>query len=219
MSKQVGKAIFSASVTKKLNNKMSEEIRKSVLGNSAMKKEIQKVFQQANRRAQNIEKSGVASPAYQALVLEGRTGYSKFSISGINISTEYGWQQAKYEYAKAIEYLNNPTSSATGARQYIKYLANKNKYPVENVNKAVQKLLSTDFINNGTIPFMSFYSNIKDNFMKDSENENNAMNKSANELANEMEKNLNDYIKQTVDDVHKGTDILANELKNAFKFK
>ena len=66
---------------------------------------------------------------------------------------------------------------------------------------------------------MNFYSTIKDNFMKDSENENNAMNKSANDLANEMEKNLNDYIKQTVDDVHKGTDILANELKNAFKFK
>ena len=74
MSKNIGKAIFSASVTKKLNNKMSDDIRKSVLGNSVMKKEMLKVFQQANRRAQNIEKSGVASPAYQALILEGRTG-------------------------------------------------------------------------------------------------------------------------------------------------
>ena len=135
MSKQVGKAIFSANVTKKLNNKMSEEIRKSVLGNSAMKEEMKRIFQQANRRAQNIEKSGVASPAYQALILEGRTGYSKFNISGVDISTEYGWQQAKYEYSKAIEYLNNPTSSATGARQYIKYLANKKNNELLYINK------------------------------------------------------------------------------------
>lgn len=211
------KSIFSISVTTKLDKKVEENIRKSIIGSSSMKKTMQKVFQQANRRAQNIEKSGVASPAYQALILEGRQGYSKFSISGLDINNEQQWARAKYEYSKAIEYLNNPTSSATGARQYIKHLSKKYNKPINIVNNALLSGTQTSFIGD-KLPIMNYKSMI-DSYLRDSSNELDNINQNAEKLADELEKNVQNATDEVMNELQKASDIIQNSLENAFKFK
>ena len=69
----------------------------------------------ANRRIQNIERSGQLSPAVQALNKGDVKRFTKFSMKG-------DWNTLKIEYGKAISFLRQPTSTVQGARQYGQYL-------------------------------------------------------------------------------------------------
>ena len=74
-------SIFSKSVIKAINKPFSEMIRAAALGSPELKREINKTLQQANRRIQNIQKAGLASPAVKAVIAEkGKKDYTYFSI-------------------------------------------------------------------------------------------------------------------------------------------
>lgn len=96
--------------------KIKEEILQSLETSKEMRKEIARVFQVANRRIQNIESKGLLSPALAALNKGDITGYSKFKMSGQT------WDELKLEYAKAVGFLKQPTSTATGTREYNNHL-------------------------------------------------------------------------------------------------
>src|SRR5699024_10251159 len=110
---------FSATVTKGLKNKLKKDIINSIEGSKETRAEIRRVFQQANRRIQNIEKAGVFSPAVASLGKGDVKGYSKFSVKGFG-NTGNDWKTLKKEYAKAISFLNQPTSMLSGAREFEK---------------------------------------------------------------------------------------------------
>lgn len=213
----MAKAIFSVSITSKLNLDLRKDIRESIIGSKEMASEIKRVLQMANRRAQNIEKSGVVSPAYQSLVLEGRQGYSKFKITGLDINNENQWQQAKYEYSKAIEYLNNPTSSSTGAKQYINHIAKKYDVPKEQASNILRMSTSTEFRNN-KIPLMNYRAMI-DTFMTDSENESKSMEQNAQQHAQQLENQVVQMTEQVQNEVDNLTDYLNGLFTNSFKIK
>lgn len=80
-----------------------------------LKKEIARVFQQANRRIQNVENSGIVSPAVVALNKGDIKGFTKFSM-------KHDWNELKIEYSKAISFLQQPTSTASGAKEYARHL-------------------------------------------------------------------------------------------------
>lgn len=80
-----------------------------------LKKEIARVFQQANRRIQNVENSGIVSPAVVALNKGDIKGFAKFSM-------KHDWSELKIEYSKAISFLQQPTSTASGAKEYARHL-------------------------------------------------------------------------------------------------
>lgn len=80
-----------------------------------LKKEIARVFQQANRRIQNVENSGIVSPAVVALNKGDIKGFAKFSM-------KHDWNDLKIEYSKAISFLQQPTSTASGAKEYARHL-------------------------------------------------------------------------------------------------
>lgn len=80
-----------------------------------LRKEIAKVFQQANRRIQNVENSGIVSPAVVALNKGDIKGFSKFSM-------KHSWDELKIEYSKAISFLQQPTSTASGTKEYARHL-------------------------------------------------------------------------------------------------
>lgn len=80
-----------------------------------LKKEIARVFQQANRRIQNVEKSGIVSPAVVALNKGDIKGFAKFSM-------KHDWNDLKIEYSKAISFLQQPTSTTSGAKEYARHL-------------------------------------------------------------------------------------------------
>ncbi|UWI20441.1 MAG: hypothetical protein [Bacteriophage sp.] len=101
------------SFTSKIHVK--KEVISAIESSPTLRKEIARIFQQANRRIQNIEKSGIVSPAVVALNKGDVKGYSKFSM-------KHDWNDLKIEYSKAVAFLQQPTSSATGAREYGEHL-------------------------------------------------------------------------------------------------
>ena len=80
-----------------------------------LRKEIARVFQQANRRIQNVENSGIVSPAVVALNKGDIKGFTKFSM-------KHDWNELKIEYSKAISFLQQPTSTASGTKEYARHL-------------------------------------------------------------------------------------------------
>lgn len=101
------------SFTSKIHVK--KEVISAIESSPTLRKEIARIFQQANRRIQNIEKSGIVSPAVVALNKGDVKGYSKFSM-------KHDWNDLKIEYSKAVAFLQQPTSSATGTREYGEHL-------------------------------------------------------------------------------------------------
>ena len=109
---------FSKKVTKNFSKeKARKDIINAIEGNAEMRKEMRRVFQVANRRIQNIEQGGYYSPALASLGKSGVKGYSKFSVRGFG-NTGSDWQSLLKEYTKAINFLNSPTSTATGAKEF-----------------------------------------------------------------------------------------------------
>ena len=109
---------FSKKVTKNFSKeKARKDIINAIEGNSEFRKEIRRVFQIANRRIQNIEQGGYYSPALASLGKSGVKGYSKFSVRGFG-NTGSDWKTLLKEYTKAINFLNSPTSTATGAKEF-----------------------------------------------------------------------------------------------------
>ncbi len=101
------------SFTSKIHVK--KEVISAIESSPTLRKEIARIFQRANRRIQNIEKSGIVSPAVVALNKGDVKGYSKFSM-------KHDWNDLKIEYSKAVAFLQQPTSTATGTREYGEHL-------------------------------------------------------------------------------------------------
>ena len=97
------------------NAHVDKQILQAVEKRGYMRKEISRVFQQANRRIQNVENSGFISPAVVALNKGDIKGFTKFSM-------KHDWNDLKLEYSKAVSFLQQPTSTAGGTREYSNYL-------------------------------------------------------------------------------------------------
>lgn len=91
------------------------QIMNAIESRGYLRKEIARVFQQANRRIQNVEKSGFVSPAVVALNKGDIKRFTKFSM-------KHDWNDLKIEYSKAISFLQQPTSTASGTREYSNHL-------------------------------------------------------------------------------------------------
>lgn len=108
--------IYSNSTMRYIKQWVKKEIMTATESSPEYRNEIAKVFQRANRRIQNIEKSGLISPAVTALGKGSIKGYTKFSMRNSD------WNSLKVEYAKAVSFLKQPTSTATGTREYDRHL-------------------------------------------------------------------------------------------------
>lgn len=182
--------IFSKSVTSSLDNTELQLLLNFQEGTPELKKQMNKVFQRANRRIQNIQKAGLASPAVKAVIAErGKKDYTYFSSKGLNPTDTTDWDLLRYEYGRALAFLNNPTSSATGARQYINYQAKRLNIPFESANKIVDIATDPTIDEYGNVNIFS-YGDILDNFKADVEKIGNEIGTNAVEYA----KNLEDYL-------------------------
>lgn len=92
-----------------------KQIEKAVESSPALRAEIARTFQVANRRMQNIERAGLISPAVVAANKGDIDRFAKFSM-------RQSWSSLKEEYARALAFLSDETSTASGARQYKKAL-------------------------------------------------------------------------------------------------
>ena len=94
---------------------VKSEILTALESDPVLRKEIARTFQQANRRIQNVEKTGLVSPAVVALNKGDIKGFAKFSM-------KHDWNDLKIEYSKAVSFLQQPTSTASGTREYSNHL-------------------------------------------------------------------------------------------------
>lgn len=141
-----------------ITHEMSADILESEIGTAETKKDVLKILHKANRRIQNIEKSGLSSPALKALYAEqGRKkGFTQFSIRGLDFSNPADWNAIKYTYGRAVSYLNNPTSSARGARAYINRQAKELGIDFKSANKLVDISTSPYINENGDIAIFKY---------------------------------------------------------------
>lgn len=127
---------YSKTVTKAVSNWI---LRKDILNSTEsakeLRKEINRVFHAANRRLQNIENSGVFSPAANAVneylsedTVSQFNKFSKFSTAGKD------WNELKRDYAAAVEFLKKPTSTSTGAKQFENDIRQRLKLSKEQFN-------------------------------------------------------------------------------------
>lgn len=99
-----------------LNTVRSIEIEKEY------KSQIKRIFQVANRRIQNLEKSEIASPALKALEQTGqikKSGFARFSRANIDLKTKQGILAISQKLDTALKFVNNPTSTVRGAKKFI----------------------------------------------------------------------------------------------------
>lgn len=182
--------IFSDSITSKLDNTELQLLLNFQQGTPELKKQMNKIFQRANRRIQNIQNAGLASPAVKAVIAErGAKEYTYFSGAGLNPTNTTDWDLLRYEYGRALAFLNNPTSSATGARQYIKYQSERLNIPFESANKIVDIATNPTIDEYGNVNIFS-YGEILDDFKTDVEQAGDLMGANAIDYA----ENLEDYL-------------------------
>lgn len=160
------------------------------IGTPDIKRQMLKTFQKANRRIQNVRNAGLSSPAVQQLISErGERGYTYFSGANLNPRNPTDWEQLKYEYGRAISFLNNPTSSARGARQYINYYKNELGVSFEGANKIIGLATEPEISENGEINIFS-YSSILENIKSDVMLEQKSNLDSVDSYGNELEQKI-----------------------------
>lgn len=128
-------------------------------GDKDLKQFMMKTFQKANRRIQNVVNAGLSSPAVQQVIAErGKRNFTYFSGANLDPRNPTDWEQLKYEYGRAIAFLNNPTSSATGARQYIRYMQRELNTTFDGANKIVGLATQPEISENGEVNIFNYSS-------------------------------------------------------------
>lgn len=168
---------------------IKKEIISAIESNPDLRKEIARVFQQANRRIQNVENSGIVSPAVVALNKGDIKGFTKFSM-------KHDWNDLKIEYAKAVSFLQQPTSTASGTREYANHL--KRSY---DLNDKEFKLMQDKLI--GKIASVSDTRFLENYLMQ------------YKDFTGELEQESRDVSDQIEDEAVKIADSLQNNIDNA----
>ena len=185
-------------------------------GTPDIKKQMMKTFQKANRRIQNVRKAGLSSPAVQQLISErGERGYTYFSGAKLDPRNSTDWEQLKYEYGRAISFLNNPTSSATGARQYINYYKNELGISFEGANKIIGLATEPEISENGDINIFH-YSSILENIKSDVMQEQTSNLDSVDSYGNELEEKIIHALESELNKYNKGGGFNDNFLDRFF---
>ena len=203
------KTVFNA--TKKAE--LKKEIIESYESNPELRKEIRRVFHQANRRIQNVESKGLLSPAVKALNKGDVAGFSKFAVG------ELSWEELKREYAKAVAFLRQPTSTASGTRQYNEHI--KSAYGLtdkefslmaDRINDKLQSISDSDFVEKYLMRYKDFTgdleseaADVSSQIESDAVSLENALNRdieqAANEKANEIEREINESLDDTLNSI------------------
>lgn len=203
------KQVFSA--TKKAE--LRKDILASYKSDPELRKEIRRVFHQANRRIQNVESKGLLSPAIKALNKGDVAGFSKFAVGDLS------WDELKREYVKAVAFLRQPTSTASGTRQYNDHI--KSAYGLtdkefnlmsDRINNKLQSISDSDFIEKYLMRYKDFTgdlereaADVSSQIESDAMSLENAIDRdlenAANEKANEVEREINESLDETLNSI------------------
>ena len=207
----MAKVQYSGRIYSRLNKeKLKQDIIKSEESNPERRKEIRRIFQIANRRIQNIEQSGIISPAVQALNKGDIKGFTKFSMRG-------SWEELKLEYGKAVSFLRQPTSTATGTREYGEHIKKAYDLTDEDFKRMQSKLLDkitsledNEYIERYLFRYKDFTGelerearDISDQLQSDAESLSNAIQKDIEQTAETVVKGMTEIEQSIIDALNK----------------
>lgn len=201
---------FRPSVYKSLKQKVKKEVLQAEKSDKTLREEIRKTFQRANRRIQNIESKGLISPAVQALGKSDVQGFTKFSM-------RQDWDTLKVEYAKAVEFLRQPTSTATGTRDYNKHLMQAYDLTEDEFNLMAKKLndkltsvSDEEFVERYLMRYKDFTGELE----QTAQDISTQIESEAQSLANAIDDTLEETADKVSDKVSKDVENLENIFKN-----
>ena len=201
---------FRPSVYKSLKQKVKKEVLQAEKSDPTIREEIRKTFQRANRRIQNIESKGLISPAVQALHKDNIKGFTKFSM-------KQDFDSLKVEYAKAVEFLRQPTSTATGTRDYNKHLMQAYDLTEDEFNLMAQKLndkLTSVDDNDFVEQYLMRYKDFTGELEQTASDISTQIESEAQSLAKAVDDTLEETADKVSDKVSKDVENLENIFKN-----
>lgn len=201
---------FRPSVYKSLKQKVKKEVLQAEKSDKTIREEIRKTFQRANRRIQNIESKGLISPAVQALHKDNIKGFTKFSMN-------QDFDSLKVEYAKAVEFLRQPTSTATGTRDYNKHLMQAYDLTEDEFNLMAQKLndkLTSVDDNDFVEQYLMRYKDFTGELEQTASDISTQIESEAQSLAKAIDDTLEETADKVSDKVSKDVENLENIFKN-----
>lgn len=201
---------FRPSVYKSLKQKVKKEVLQAEKSDKTIREEIRKTFQRANRRIQNIESKGLISPAVQALHKDNIKGFTKFSM-------KQDFDSLKVEYAKAVEFLRQPTSTATGTRDYNKHLMKAYDLTEDEFNLMAQKLndkLTSVDDNDFVEQYLMRYKDFTGELEQTASDISTQIETEAQSLAKAIDDTLEETADKVSDKVSKDVENLENIFKN-----
>lgn len=201
---------FRPSVYKSLKQQVKKEVLQAEKSDPTIREEIRKTFQRANRRIQNIESKGLISPAVQALHKDNIKGFTKFSMN-------QDFDSLKIEYAKAVEFLRQPTSTATGTRDYNKHLMQAYDLTEDEFNLMAQKLnnkLTSVDDNDFVEQYLMRYKDFTGELEQSAQDISTQIESEAQSLAKAVDDTLEETADKVSDKVSKDVENLENIFKN-----
>jgi hypothetical protein len=202
------KSVFSSTEREKLK----KEIISATESNPELRKEIRRVFHQANRRIENVESAGLLSPAVKALNRGNIDGFSKFAVG------ELSWEELKREYAKAIAFLRQPTSTASGTRQYNEHI--KSAYDLtdeefnlmaDKINDKLQSISDSDFVEKYLMRYKDFTGELE----SEAADVSSQIESDAVSLENALQRDIENKANETVNKAENEIKGLVNDLLSA----
>lgn len=115
---EITKSVAKAIKTPELKGK----VLKAATENEEALREIKRVFKVANERVRQLVKEGIASPSLISLqhqLSKSSSKYNAFNAKGKD------WYKLRMEYSKAVQFIQDPTSTKSGAKQWINYTKKK----------------------------------------------------------------------------------------------
>lgn len=210
----MAKIEFKASVWKYTKKaKIKQEILDAEKSSPSLRKEISKIFQQANRRIQNIESKNLVSPAVMALNKGDIKGFTKFSM-------RHDWEDLKNEYAKAVSFLRQPTSTATGTKDYNKHLQEVYNLSSDEFNLMAQKIqdkflsVSDD---NFVEQYLMRYKDFTGELETEAQDVSDQIETDAERLAESLEQQVTDEADKAANIIYDATESVRKSIINTLK--
>lgn len=180
-----------------VKQKVKAEVLQAQKNSPEIRAEISRVFQQANRRIQNIESKGLISPAVQALNKSDIKGFTKFSM-------RQDFKSLKVEYAKAVAFLQQPTSTATGTRDYNRHLMKSYDLTEDEFNLMEKKLndkltsvSDSDFVERYLMRYKDFTGELE---------------QSASDISTQIESDAESLVRAIDDNMEQTAESVANKV-------
>lgn len=207
------KSVFSSTERAKLK----KEIISSTESSPELRKEIRRVFHQANRRIENVESKGLLSPAVKALNKGDIKGFSKFSVSGLS------WDELKREYGKAVYFLRQPTSTASGTRQYNEHIKsaygltdNEFNLMADRINDKLKSISDSNFVEKYLMRYKDFTGDLE----REAADVSSQIETDAVSLENALDRDIENAADSAIDNAENEiNDILGDLLSTFDKFE